>query len=120
MARYKALSEGLVLFNQGAYYASHEIWEHQAWLTCPVGLERTFYQMLIQLAAAFFKAEQGNSKGYKRLLEVAFKKLEGYLFLFRQETICGISILNLYRDVALLRQAPRAAINKITIRRLSS
>ncbi len=65
---------GLELFNSGEFYACHDVWE-EVWMT-KSGAERTFYQGLIQLAVAMFKAAQGNHAGTRSLLRKGIAKLQ--------------------------------------------
>jgi predicted metal-dependent hydrolase len=53
--------EGIRLFNAGHYWHAHEQWE-QCWLRSD-GLDATFYQSIIQAAAALVKWQQGNPRG---------------------------------------------------------
>lgn len=56
--------EGIRLFNAGHYWHAHEQWE-QCWLRAE-GLDATFYQAIIQAAAALVKWRQGNRTGLAR------------------------------------------------------
>jgi predicted metal-dependent hydrolase len=56
--------EGIRLFNAGHYWHAHEQWE-QCWLQSG-GHDATFYQAIIQAAAALVKWQQGNEKGLSR------------------------------------------------------
>ena len=51
------LRRGADLFNEGAYWESHEAWE-QVWRRC-VAPSRIFFQALIQLAAAYHQLGRG-------------------------------------------------------------
>ena len=52
---------GVRLFNQGNFFEAHDVWE-QVWKNTD-GEEKTFYQGLIQAAAALLHAQPGNSVG---------------------------------------------------------
>jgi uncharacterized protein len=56
--------EGIRLFNAGHYWHAHEQWE-QCWLQS-AGRDATFYQAIIQAAAALVKWQQGNPQGLAR------------------------------------------------------
>jgi hypothetical protein len=55
------LAQGVALFNEGEYFACHEVWE-ELWMRS-AGDERTALQGLIQAAAALLHARQGNRRG---------------------------------------------------------
>ncbi len=59
------LLEGARLFNAGAFFESHEAWE-SLWHEVE-GEERELLQGLIQLAAAYHHAHQGNDTGARYL-----------------------------------------------------
>jgi predicted metal-dependent hydrolase len=65
--------QGIDLFNEGRFFESHEAWE-QAWLRSG-GMEKLFYQGLIQAAAAILHAQRGNLEGAKSLWAKAIDKL---------------------------------------------
>jgi uncharacterized protein len=52
---------GRVLFNDGEFFACHEVWE-DVWLRSS-GEVKLFYQGLIQAAVAILHAERGNPRG---------------------------------------------------------
>ena len=52
---------GVRLFNQGNFFKAHDVWE-QVWKNTD-GEEKTFYQGLIQAAAALLHIQPGNSVG---------------------------------------------------------
>lgn len=64
---------GLVLFDFGLFFACHEhfegMWRQSA------GPDRSFYQGLVQLAAAFYHHEKGNRHGAVTLLRRATQRL---------------------------------------------
>ncbi|HLH77496.1 MAG TPA: DUF309 domain-containing protein [Candidatus Binataceae bacterium] len=64
---------GLELFNQQAFFASHEVWE-QAWKNSQ-GQYRECCQGLIQLAAALLHARRHNWRGAQGLWTKAEEKL---------------------------------------------
>ena len=68
--------EGLRLFNDGAYYASHEVWE-DLWLRNR-SEARPFLQGLIQLAAALHHQGRGNQVGMQALLVEARARLAAF------------------------------------------
>src|SRR5262245_35040682 len=56
---------GIVLFNEQAFFEAHEVWEG-IWLES-AGLERKFYQGLIQVAVALCHFGNGNVRGALKL-----------------------------------------------------
>ncbi len=66
--------EGIDLFNRGRFFDCHEAWE-QVWLRAE-GVEKLFYQGIIQAAVAILHAERGNLEGARSLSEKAREKLE--------------------------------------------
>ena len=70
------LAKGVAEFNQGLYFECHETLE-EVWLE-EHGEDRLFYQGLIQVAAGFFKWEQGVPAGAIKLWRAGLEKLDGY------------------------------------------
>ena len=70
------LTKGIGEFNQGLYFECHETLE-EVWLE-EHGEDRLFYQGLIQVAAGFFKWEQGVPAGAIKLWRAGLEKLDGY------------------------------------------
>lgn len=54
-------SEGIRLFNQANFFEAHEVWEEE-WKKA-AGVEKLFYQGLIQAAAALLHVQRGNYAG---------------------------------------------------------
>jgi len=69
-------SEGIRLFNQGAFYDAHEVLE-DVW-RANHGSEKRFLQGLIQLAVALHHHSQGNLRGTRSLLARSARNLSGY------------------------------------------
>lgn len=65
---------GIVLFNAGQYFEAHEALE-TLWRQAE-GIERLFYQGLIQAAVALHHARRGNSRAARRLIERALARLD--------------------------------------------
>lgn len=61
--------QGITLFNAGDYFEAHEAWE-SLWLSS-TGTERTFYQGLIQLAAAMHHYSHGHYGAARRMYQKA-------------------------------------------------
>jgi len=70
------LAKGLAEFNRGLYFECHETLE-EVWLE-EHGEDRLFYQGLIQVAAGFFKWEQGVPAGAIKLWRAGLEKLDSY------------------------------------------
>jgi hypothetical protein len=68
--------KGFVLFDFGLFFACHEHFEG-LWRAAPPG-PRSFYQGLVQLAAAFYHREKGNRRGAAALLARAVRRLAEY------------------------------------------
>ena len=75
-ARDPRLLKGIEQFNQGLYFECHETLE-EIWLE-DHGEDRLFYQGLIQVAAGYFKLEQGVLIGAIKLWRSGLEKLEPY------------------------------------------
>jgi uncharacterized protein len=65
--------EGIRLFNAGEFWHAHEQWE-ACWLIAREP-ELTFYQGIIQAAAALVHWQRGNSRGLRRNWEKGRPKL---------------------------------------------
>jgi hypothetical protein len=57
---------GVGLFNAGAFFDAHEVWE-DLWRDCDPA-ERRFFQALIQAAVSAYHFARGNAAGAARLL----------------------------------------------------
>jgi predicted metal-dependent hydrolase len=68
--------KGIEEFNQGLYFECHETLE-EIWLE-ERGEDRRFYQGLIQIAAGYFKLEQGVPVGAIKLWRMGLEKIEPY------------------------------------------
>lgn len=68
--------KGIDEFNQGLYFECHESLE-EIWLE-EHGEDRKFYQGIIQIAAGYFKWEQGVLIGAIKLWRSGLEKIEGY------------------------------------------
>ncbi|MDB5096258.1 MAG: hypothetical protein JWM80_679 [Cyanobacteria bacterium RYN_339] len=88
--------EGLRLFNAGAYYESHEVWE-DLWLRNR-SEARPFLQGLIQVAAALHHQARGNTVGMQALLIEAGRRLEP----FAPSTL-GVAVDPLLADLEALQ-----------------
>ena len=70
------LAEGLRLYQEGEFFAAHEIWE-SVWLESQQP-EKMFLQGLIQVTAAFHHLQRNNPLGTALLLKAALARLERY------------------------------------------
>ncbi len=68
--------KGIDQFNQGLFFECHETLE-EIWLE-EHGEDRKFYQGIIQIAAGYFKLEQGVPAGAIKLWHTGLEKLEPY------------------------------------------
>jgi hypothetical protein len=71
------LERGIELFNRGAFFQAHEVWEEE-WARAP-RRERYFLQGLIHLAVAWHHAVNMNGEGALRQVDKGLRKLAGYL-----------------------------------------
>jgi predicted metal-dependent hydrolase len=70
------LLKGIDEFNQGLFFECHETLE-EIWLE-EHGDDRNFYQGVIQIAAGYFKYEQGVPTGAIKLWRSGLEKIETY------------------------------------------
>lgn len=70
------LLKGIEEFNQGLFFECHETLE-EIWLE-EHGKDREFYQGIIQIAAGYFKWEQGVLIGAIKLWRAGLEKLSAY------------------------------------------
>ena len=68
--------KGIEEFNDGLYFECHETLE-EIWLE-EHGEDRGFYQGLIQIAAGYFKLQQGVPTGAVKLWRMGLEKIERY------------------------------------------
>jgi predicted metal-dependent hydrolase len=68
--------KGIEEFNQGLYFECHETLE-EIWLE-ERGEDRRFYQGLIQIAAGYFKLQQGVPVGAIKLWRMGLEKVVPY------------------------------------------
>jgi predicted metal-dependent hydrolase len=68
--------KGIEEFNSGLYFECHETLE-EIWLE-EHGEERKFYQGIIQIAAGYYKLEQGVPVGALKLWRMGIDKLQLY------------------------------------------
>jgi len=65
---------GILLFNEGDFFEAHEVWE-EIWIEA-TGLERKFYQGLIQAAVGLCHFGNGNTGGALKLYRTARAYME--------------------------------------------
>jgi uncharacterized protein len=80
--------KGIEEFNQGLFFECHETLE-EIWLE-DHGEDRKFYQGIIQIAAGYFKLEQGVPAGAIKLWRMGLEKIEPY-----GPVHCGMSVESL-------------------------
>ena len=68
-------AKGVALFNDGEYFACHEVWE-ELWKRS-AGEERIVLQGMIQAAAALLHAQRGNRRGALSVYRKALINLAG-------------------------------------------
>jgi predicted metal-dependent hydrolase len=90
-----SFERGVALFNRGAYFQSHEVWE-DGWNVAE-DREKKFLGALIQMAAALhLRFERGGGRGTRNLLVQALTALEDY-----RPTHHGVDVERLYADLSL-------------------
>src|SRR5512146_2823032 len=89
---YRALDE----FNDGYYFESHETLE-DLWMVTPLP-ERTLFQGIIQLAAAYVHLARGETPGAVKLLDAAVVKLRGF-----EPAHLGIDVAAMVEQAAAVR-----------------
>ena len=85
--------EGIRLFNAAEFFDAHEVWE-DLWHDT-AGLDRRFYQGLIQAAVAVYHASNGNARGARRLLESGSK----HMAPFRPSHL-GLDVVGFWESMA--------------------
>ncbi len=95
-ARLDEFYEALQQFNDGYWFESHETLE-DLWQVTPLP-ERTFFQGVIQAAAAFVHFARGEYPGIIKLLDAALDKLRP----FAPETL-GVDVAALVADLERAR-----------------
>jgi predicted metal-dependent hydrolase len=70
------LQKGIDEFNQQLFFECHETLE-EIWLE-EHGEDRKFYQGIIQIAAGYFKLQQGVTAGAIKLWRMGLEKIEPY------------------------------------------
>jgi uncharacterized protein len=71
------LQKGIDEFNQQLFFECHETLE-EIWLE-EHGEDRKFYQGIIQIAAGYFKLQQGVPAGAIKLWRMGLEKIEPYM-----------------------------------------
>ena len=95
-----AYRRGIELFNSGAFFDAHEVWE-DVWREAR-GPEKKFLQGLIQVAVAFHHYSTGNLAGASSVLERARKNVADFPAEFG-----GISVAALRESLASWQEALR-------------
>lgn len=106
-----AYRRGLELFNSGAFFDAHELWE-DAWREAQ-GLEKQFLQGLIQVAVAFHHYSTGNLAGASSVLQRARKNLAEC-----PEEFGGISVAALRESLARWEEAMESGNQRLGIPKL--
>jgi predicted metal-dependent hydrolase len=103
------LDKGIEEFNRGLFFECHETLE-EVWLE-EHGEDRLFYQGIIQIAAGYYKLQQGVLIGAIKLWRTGLEKLEPYgraHLGVDLASLVGPTEENLARAVAAERQAVAA------------
>ena len=91
------LQAGIDLYNARHYWHAHEAWE-AVWLDAPRE-QRSFYQGLIQVTAAFVHLTRSEYPGTVRLLDAGIEKLAAY-----PASYLGIDLGHLVAGASAARQ----------------
>jgi len=112
------LREGIRLFNDRQFFASHEVWE-EFYLDSEAE-NKPFLEGLIQLAAAFrLFCDFGETKGPVRMVYQALIRFENYRPAFLQIKVAELcQAAEAWAKEAEAGATPSAAMPKITIQRL--
>ncbi len=87
--------EAIVLFNQGAFYHQHDLFE-ALWMA-EEGPIRNLYQAILQVGIAYFQAERGNLRGARKM---ALRSLQWLNVL---PDVCqGVDVEDLRKNTARL------------------
>jgi predicted metal-dependent hydrolase len=112
--------KGIDEFNQGLFFECHETLE-EIWLENR-GEDRSFYQGIIQIAAGYFKWQQGVPAGAIKLWRSGLEKIEPYapvylgldLEAFFQAVMENLSALESARKTKDGESAPPLTIPMLT------
>ncbi len=112
-ARIRLYVKGAVLFNEGRFFESHELWE-EAWKAAD-GLEKQFYHALIQTAAALHHAQRGNHKGATSLWAKARAKLDRLPSLYQHTDLASLraDVERFFSALGSLSTAPQTKMRPI-------
>lgn len=72
----RAIAVGTALFNAGLFFECHE-WFEALWKATG-GMEKDFYQGIVQAAAAFYHYEKSNRHGARTLMQKGRRRLASY------------------------------------------
>jgi uncharacterized protein len=115
------LQKGIDEFNQQLFFECHETLE-EIWLE-EHGEDRTFYQGIIQIAAGYFKLQQGVPAGALKLWRMGLEKIEPYGPVYLGLDLASLAAAvkeNLDELQAIQKTSTdSAAITAPTLRRLS-
>ena len=103
--------KGIDEFNQQLFFECHETLE-EIWLE-DHGEDRKFYQGLIQVAAGYFKLQQGVPAGALKLWRTGIEKLEPYGPIFLGVDVDGL-IRAVKNNLEELERVQPSASNSIS------
>src|SRR5437660_1562012 len=83
---------GILFFNQRDFFEAHEVWE-DLWAES-AGLQRSFYQGLIQAAVGLFHFSGGNLRGAAKLYRTSRAYMEGL-----ESPFLGLDIEAFWREM---------------------
>ena len=106
-----AYAHGIRLFNQGSFFAAHEVLE-DVWRAAPAETKK-FLQGLIQVAVALHHHSQGNLVGTASLLKRAARNLSAY-----PDEFGGIRVKTLLESIGSCGQALERGLPLPSIPRL--
>lgn len=95
-SRGRALRKGVLLFNHRLFFEVHEVLETQ-WVR-ETGVEKQFFQGLIQIAVAFHHLENRNLRGALALLHDGLEKIAP-----RQPVFLGLELVEFVQGVESCR-----------------
>jgi hypothetical protein len=110
--RHEILLEGLNAYDRGDFFLAHELLE-PAWMGASDPAERTLYQGLIKLAAAFVHAARGNPAGVEKNLRGARERLAEAV---AAGASAGLDIPGILREVD---SRPEGSLQPVRLARLA-
>lgn len=104
--------KGIEEFNNGLYFECHETLE-EIWLE-EHGEERKFYQGIIQIAAGYYKLEQGVPVGALKLWRMGIEKLQVYSPVYLGVNVDAL-VVGVSANLAALEKDPQQTASALAV-----